>query len=642
VEFRILGPLQVLDGDAAVALGSPKERALLAVLLLHARAVVSRERLIDELWGESPPPTAAKALNVHVSQLRKSLARNGHETIATRPPGYTIEVEPDRLDAARFERLVATARERIAAGDIRAASSLLRDSLALWRGPALDGVELEAAARNEVAGLDELRLAAQMDRIDCDLALGLHEQLMTELEALVAEHPLRERLRGQLMLALYRSGRQADALRAYREARETLVGELGIEPSITLQRLEKAILNQDPSLEAPARIARADSGPEPVEDHRSAAAVAASPSSSGRAGAEAARRIVPTKLRGRRLVLASVALVFALALASVAVLVTRRGSAVLPAIAPDSIAIVDPLRNAVVADIALHTRPAAIAYGAGSLWVATKDDQTLLQIDPRTHRITRTIGLGVEPAAIATGDRYVWVLGGNTLLEFDGHTATLVRKMSLGGTIRVGPSKGRPLPQVGLVTGTAPNLDLAAGAGAAWIGYGDDVVARVDAKTGAVGQIAAGSSFGIAFGGGAAWSVSGPFVGPAFGTISRIDARTRTVTEIPPANVGADSQIYGIAAGPHGVWAISQNNKRALKIDPDIGRVTAVIPLDHPPADVAVGAGAVWFANTDSTLSRIDNSTAAVVKTIPLGRYPRAAYPVDLAAGERVVWVALH
>src|SRR5207253_4461637 len=128
VEFRILGPLQVLDGDAEVAPGSPKERALLAVLLLHAGEVVSRERLIDELWGESPPPTAAKALNVHVSQLRKTLAQNGHETIVTRPPGYTIEVEPDRLDAARFERLVATARERIAADDIPAASGLLRDS----------------------------------------------------------------------------------------------------------------------------------------------------------------------------------------------------------------------------------------------------------------------------------------------------------------------------------------------------------------------------------------------------------------------------------------------------------------------------------------------------------------------------------
>jgi predicted ATPase/DNA-binding SARP family transcriptional activator len=256
VEFRILGPLQVVDGRRELPLGSPKERELLALLLLRAGAVVSRERLIEELWGESPPPTAGKALNVYVSQLRKTLARNGDSAIATRPPGYVLEVEPERVDAARFERLVAEARERVSAGDVAAASRLLREALALWRGPALHGIELEAAARNEIGRLDELRLAAQMDRIDCELSLGFHEQLLGELEALVVEQPLRERLRGQLMLALYRSGRQADALRCYREARETLVGELGIEPSMPLQRLERAILNQDPALEAPAGIPR--------------------------------------------------------------------------------------------------------------------------------------------------------------------------------------------------------------------------------------------------------------------------------------------------------------------------------------------------------------------------------------------------
>ncbi len=194
VEFRILGPLQVLDGEVEVPLPSGKERELLAVLLLHAGAVVSRERLIDELWGESPPATAGKALNVHVSQLRKTLARNGHEPIATRPPGYALRVDPEQLDARRFERLVAQARERTAAGEVAAARALLVEALVLWRGPALDGIELESAARTEAARLEELRLAARMDRIDCDLALGRHEQLPGELEALIGEHPLRERL----------------------------------------------------------------------------------------------------------------------------------------------------------------------------------------------------------------------------------------------------------------------------------------------------------------------------------------------------------------------------------------------------------------------------------------------------------------
>ncbi len=256
MEFRILGPLQVLEGGRELPLGSAKERSLLAVLLLHAGSVVSRARLIEELWGQAPPATAGKALNVHVSQLRKALVSNDEVAIVTRAPGYALEVEPDRVDAARFERLVMEARRRVAAGDVEAASSLLREALSLWRGPALDGLEFEAAARNEVGRLEELRLVARMERIDCELSLGLHEQLIGELEACVDEHPLRERLRGQLVLALYRSGRQADALHSYREARETLVGELGIEPSVPLQRLERAILNQDPSLEVPAGIAR--------------------------------------------------------------------------------------------------------------------------------------------------------------------------------------------------------------------------------------------------------------------------------------------------------------------------------------------------------------------------------------------------
>ncbi len=268
MEYRILGPLQVLDGEVEVPVGSPKERALLAVLLLHAGVVVSRDRLIDELWGESPPATAAKALNVHVSQLRKALARDDHEPVVTRSPGYVLDVEPERLDAVRFERLVAEARGLVVAGDVWSARRLLGEALALWRGPALAGVELEAAARNEVWRLEELRLAAEMDRIDCELALGLHEQLIGELESFVAEHPLRERLGAQLMLALYRSGRQAEALGRYRETRATLVEELGIEPSLPLQRLEKAILNQDPSLEAPPGAAHADRGLETVPSER--------------------------------------------------------------------------------------------------------------------------------------------------------------------------------------------------------------------------------------------------------------------------------------------------------------------------------------------------------------------------------------
>jgi len=255
VEYRILGPLEVVDEGEPVALGRLKERLVLAVLLLHANEFVSRERLIDELWGESPPPTAKKAVNVYVSQLRKALTRNGHDPIATADGGYRIEVGSDELDAAHLRQLLANARERTAAGELEAAAEPLREALALWRGPTLAGLLLESHGRDEVAQLDELRLTALMDRIDCDLALGRHEDALGELQVLVGEHPLRERLRAQLMLALYRADRQAEALEAYQEAREVLVEELGIEPSPMLQRLQQGILIQDPALELPAGIA---------------------------------------------------------------------------------------------------------------------------------------------------------------------------------------------------------------------------------------------------------------------------------------------------------------------------------------------------------------------------------------------------
>jgi predicted ATPase/DNA-binding SARP family transcriptional activator len=261
VEFRILGPLEVVHQGQRVSVGAAKEQALLAVLLLHAGEVVSRERLIDELWGESPPQTAAKAVNVRISQLRKALATDNGHPIATRSGGYALDVDAALVDATTFENLLADARARAAPGDLEFVGTILRDALSLWRGPALAGIALESNSRHEVQRLEELRLAALHDRIDCDLALGRHEHVVAELEALVAEHPLRERLRGQYMLALYRSGRQADALRAFQDARQLLVDALGLEPSPALLRLQKAILNPDRALDAPAGIGQTELEP---------------------------------------------------------------------------------------------------------------------------------------------------------------------------------------------------------------------------------------------------------------------------------------------------------------------------------------------------------------------------------------------
>jgi predicted ATPase/DNA-binding SARP family transcriptional activator len=242
--FRVLGPLQVEGEGGPLALVGRKQRALLTLLLLHPGEVVSSDRLVDELWGEHPPATAATSLRNLVAQLRRRL---GAETIVTRPPGYLLEVGDDELDLRRFERLVAEARD----ADLERAARLLCEALALWRGPAFAEFD-ESFGRIEARRLEDLRLAALEERIETDLARGRDVELIGELEALVANHPHRERLRAQLMLALYRCGRQADALEAYRDARAAL-DELGIEPSENLRRLEKAMLTHDTVLQAPPR-----------------------------------------------------------------------------------------------------------------------------------------------------------------------------------------------------------------------------------------------------------------------------------------------------------------------------------------------------------------------------------------------------
>jgi DNA-binding SARP family transcriptional activator len=244
MDFRILGPLEVTDGERALALGGVKQRLLLAVLLLHANEVVSPDQLRAELWGDVPPATAAKSIHVYVSRLRKEF---GPDRLVTRAPGYVLRVDASELDAARFERLLETARQT---ADPAATARTLREADALWRGPALADLAYETSVQADIQRLEELRLTAVEERIDADLAAGRHAELIGELESLVAKHPLRDRLRGQLMLSLYRSSRHAEALNVYRVAQRELSDELGLEPSRELRRIEQAILRQDPELDA--------------------------------------------------------------------------------------------------------------------------------------------------------------------------------------------------------------------------------------------------------------------------------------------------------------------------------------------------------------------------------------------------------
>jgi DNA-binding SARP family transcriptional activator len=252
IDFRILGPLEVLDEDRPVALGGSKQRALLALLLLHANETLSTDRLIDELWAERPPAAAAKTVQMQISRLRKALAGEAGSCsageVVTRERGYELVLDPERLDSHRFERLVAEGRSELAGGHPERAVAALEGALSLWRGVPLAELAAEPFAQREIARLDDLRAAALEQLIEAKLALGGHAEVVGQLEAMIGEHPYRERLRAQLMLALYRSDRQADALQAYQDARRTLVEELGIEPGERLRELERAILAQDPGL----------------------------------------------------------------------------------------------------------------------------------------------------------------------------------------------------------------------------------------------------------------------------------------------------------------------------------------------------------------------------------------------------------
>jgi DNA-binding SARP family transcriptional activator len=373
LEFRVLGSLEVVDQDDHLALGGPKQRALLAILLLHRGEAVSSDRLIDEIWGEQPPASAHKIVQGYVSNLRKVL---GDGLLVTERRGYVLRVEPGQLDVDRFEVLVAQGREALERGDAVTAAGVLREALGVWRGAALADFAYETFAQSEIARLEESQLAALENRIEADLASGDQARLVGELEALVREHPFRERLRGQLMLALYRSGRQADALQAYQDARRELLDGLGLEPGGALQELERAILAHDPGVDLPV-----DHAPRP-------------PPATAR-----------NRVRGAALIAAAGALLLA-AVAAVAMKLAGSGASTVR-VAPNEVAAIDIGSDRLVAAIPVGDRPGGIAFGSGSLWVANLGDQTISRVDPNSRRTLPMIPVGGQPAGIAAGSHGV-------------------------------------------------------------------------------------------------------------------------------------------------------------------------------------------------------------------------------------------
>ncbi len=593
MRFGLLGPFEVRSGDEEIEIAAPKQRAVLALLLLHRGEPVSVDRLATELWGDEPPATATKTVQVYVAQLRKAL---GEGVLLTQGRGYALKPGEDEVDIDRFEHLARKGRRELEQGDAAAAASSSREALRLWRGPPLAEFAYEEFAQTEIARLEEEHVGILDLRIEADLVLGRHEALVPELRALVREFPLRDRFRGQLMLALYRCGRQAEALEEYRSARTALLDELGIEPSRALQELERAILAQDDSLGAPTVFRRLKMG---------------------------------RRRRGALLLAAGGVLIAGSAAAALAFQLTgRTGGGIGPIVSGNSLAAVDPATGRITATFPVGASPAAVSTGSGNVWVLSVDDRTVTRIDP-SARTTRTIGIAAVPTDLIADEAGVWVGTGGRLehAQFAGTVATSLTRLDP----RTGsPVATIPLPRPGRSVSNLAAHHLAVAAGSVWaISPGASVV-RIDPGSNrlistarslpAVSQALTGAGQAI-------WVLDDT------GTLSRLDARERVTASIKIAA----SALTGLAVGDGSVWVTAPYDGTLWRIDPGRKIIQRTIDVGLGGDDVAFGHGYIWVTNSLSgTLTRVDPKSNRVDRTISIGNTPRA-----VAFGEDTVWVAV-
>ena len=503
----------------------------------------------------------------------------------------------DELDADRFGCLVDEGRQALAAGSAENAAATLAEALALWRGSSLADFAYDSFAANEIGRLDELRLGAVEERLEADLALGRHADVTAELQALVAQHPLRERLRGQLMLALYRSGRKPEALRVYDEARRLLAEELGLEPGEALQRRQQAVLTHDPALATPQRVAPT----------RAAAGTRAPP---------------PPPVTGRHLTLLGTggALLLAAAVAVAFLAVTRdRTSAGLVAVPPNSLAAIDPKTNDVVAAVPVGIRPASVLFAHGALWVANLDDDTVLRIDPTTKRVIKTIATGTAPGGLVGTRDAVWAIGADgVVLRIDPEVNDVVARIP---TVEAGS----------LLGGSVAGASVAATRTAVWaVSGGHFSVPQVFRINPATNQarpfVATGNApTAVAVGFGDLW-VTDSFEN----TVTRVDPTGVVVAPIPVGH-GATA----VAVGKDAVWVADSLDDAVVRIDPETNSVVETIPVGRSPSSIAVEAGAVWVGNRHGgTVSRIDPEKNEVVDTIPI-----ASSPAGLVVAAGSLWL---
>jgi YVTN family beta-propeller protein len=559
MDFRILGPLEVIGEEGPISLHRGKEQALLAYMLLHANELLPSDRLIDELWGERPPPTASKILQNAVSSLRKALDEG---RLVTQPPGYVFRLEPNELDLHRFDHL---AEEGRAAGDARR----LSQALALWRGEPLADLREEPFAQRAALRLEEARLAVLEDRIEADLAAGRHSELVPELEELIASNPLRERPYEQLMLAQYRAGRQAEALHTYQRARRTLSEELALDPSPRLQELERRILRHDPVLAPPGRAYRR-------------------------------RPSLPPRRRGLL-----VALIL-LGAAAVSAFALTRDDEHAPAVVPNSVVRIDPETNRIAEVVRVGRRPAAVAPVGRGLWVANSVDDTLTRLDTGSGA-TRTLGGFPFPTSLTEQGHRVWV-GNNSsgvLVAIDGMNGTVDDRVRLHGaaaassvafganSLWVSDEEAAilrfDLSARAVTTRVRSNAahEVAFGHGAAWIALtGPGQLLRIDASEGTRKTISVGGlPDGVAVGFGSVWVACANA-----DEVWRVGAVIGNVEDI----VHVGDRPAGVAVAAGSVWVANHDAGTVSRINPRTDEVIATVRTGYFPLAIAGSADSVW------------------------------------------------
>jgi DNA-binding SARP family transcriptional activator len=591
MQFRVLGPVEVVGDEGPASLGRGKRRLLLALLLIQANEVVSADRLIDALWLERPPAAPRTALQVLVSELRKEL---GAETLLTRPSGYVLSVQPEEFDLARFSRLLDAGKYALAAGDPKTAEAKLREALGLWRGPPLQDVAYEDFVQTEIVRLEGLRIEAEEELVEAELARGQSRELVPKLETLIAAHPYRERLRGQVMLALYQAGRQTEALAAYQEARTLLLGKLGVEPGPALRRLQQAILNQDPALEAeppPAPFA-------PARSRRRPAAIVV--------------------LTAAALAALGVGLVFA----------ARGGKAPQPArvttVPRRSVAVIDPVTNLLSAAIPLEPRPLAtpvqpmdVAVGYGGVWVSDAGQQAILRVDPKKRAVMQTIGVGADVQALAVGFGSIWVA--------DGDSAAVSRIDPRAERVTVTILLGRS----GLIPNTS--FAIAAGAGSVWATGGDSLVERIDPRTNrVVERIPVSSPQTLAANAEFVWC------GTKNGDILRIELRRGRSRVTRFASI--ENGVGRMDVRGHALWVVADGPTfEVWQYDTRTARLVSTLRAGEIVLDLAAGRDAVWVPlYREGEVIRIHPVRNEIVQRIVVRQRLSS-----VAIGENAVWVVV-